>query len=98
MAEDVREHGKIVLKAPVIGVEVQDGRVVGVRTPSAQIETRLVVNAAGLNADKLAALAGCQRYSIHPRRGTLVIFSEEAGQPFRRAVGLPPLAYTKGVD
>lgn len=97
MAEDVREHGgKIVLKAPVIGVEVQDGRVVGVRTPSAQIETRLVVNAAGLNADKLAALAGCQRYSIHPRRGTLVIFSEEAGQPFRRAVGLPPLAYTKG--
>lgn len=97
MAEDVREHGgKVVLKAPVIGVEVQDGRVVGVRTPSAQIETRLVVNAAGLNADKLAALAGCQRYSIHPRRGTLVIFSEEAGQPFRRAVGLPPLAYTKG--
>ncbi len=97
MAEDVREHGgKIVLKAPVIDVEVQDGRVLGVRTPSAQVETRLIVNAAGLNVDKMAALAGCQRYSIHPRRGTLLIFSEEAGVPFRRAVGLPPLAYTKG--
>jgi glycerol-3-phosphate dehydrogenase len=97
MAEDVREHGgKIALKAPVVDVEVQDGRVLGVRTPSAQIETRLVVNAAGVSADRIAALAGCQRYSIHPRRGTLLIFSEEAGEPFRRAVGLPPLAYTKG--
>jgi glycerol-3-phosphate dehydrogenase len=97
MAEDIREHdGNIVLKAPVIDVEVQDSRVLGVRTPSAQVETKLVVNAAGLNADKIAALAGCQRYSIHPRRGTLLIFGEEAGEPFKRAVGLPPRAYTKG--
>lgn len=97
MAEDVREHGgKIVLRAPVTGVEVQAGRVVGVSTRTAQVETNLVVNAAGLNADKVAALAGCQRYSIHPRRGTLLLFDAEAGAPFRRAVGLPPLPYTKG--
>jgi glycerol-3-phosphate dehydrogenase len=75
---------------------VPAGRVVGVRTPTAQVETSLVVNAAGLHADKVAALAGCQRYSIHPRRGTLLLFDEEAGAPFRRAVGLPPLPYTKG--
>lgn len=97
MAEDVREHGgKIVLRAPVTGVEVQAGRVVGVSTQTAQVEADLVVNAAGINADKVAALAGCQRYSIHPRRGTLLIFDAEAGAPFRRAVGLPPLPYTKG--
>ena len=97
MAEDVREHGgTVVLRAPVTDVEVEAGRVVGVRTPTAQVETNLIVNAAGLNADKVAALAGCQRYSIHPRRGTLLLFDEEAGAPFRRAVGLPPLPYTKG--
>ena len=97
MAEDVREHGgKIVLRAPVTGVEVQAGRIVGVSTQTAQVETDLVVNAAGLNADKVAALAGCQRYSIHPRRGTLLLFDAEVGAPFRRAVGLPPLSYTKG--
>ncbi|MDP9455816.1 MAG: FAD-dependent oxidoreductase [Actinomycetota bacterium] len=97
MAEDIREHGgKIVLRAPVTGVEVQAGRVVGVSIQTAQVETDLVVNAAGLNADRVAALAGCQRYSIHPRRGTLLLFDAEAGAPFRRAVGLPPLPYTKG--
>ncbi len=97
MAEDVREHGgKIVLCAPVGGVEVQAGRVVGVSTQTAQVETDLIVNAAGLNADHVAALAGCQRYSIHPRRGTLLLFDAEAGAPFRSAVGLPPLPYTKG--
>jgi glycerol-3-phosphate dehydrogenase len=97
MAEDVREHGgDIVLNSPVVDVEVDRDTVVGVSTPTAQVETELVVNAAGLHADKIAALAGCQRYSIHPRRGTLLLFDAEAGQPFQRAVGLPPLAYTKG--
>ncbi len=97
MAEDVREHGgKVVLHAPVTGVEMQDGRVIGVSTPTTQVETGLVMNAAGLQADMVASLAGCRRYSIHPRRGTLLLFDAGAGAPFRRAVGLPPLPYTKG--
>lgn len=97
MAEDVREHGgAVVLCAPVTGVGVEAGRVVGVRTSTAQVETELVINAAGLHADQVAAMAGCQRYSLHPRRGTLILFDEGVEAPTRRAVGLPPIQYTKG--
>lgn len=97
MAEDVREHGgAVVLRAPVVAVGVEGGRVVGVETPTGQIETHLVINAAGVHADEIAAMAGCQRYSVHPRRGTLVLLDEGVQAPTRRAIGRPPLPYTKG--
>ena len=97
MAEDVRANeGTIVLSAPVTAVAVAGGAVCAVETPTASVETRILVNAAGVRADEIAAMAGCQSYSIHPRRGTLVFFEADAGPSTRPAVGFPSHRYTKG--
>lgn len=97
MAEDVFEYeGDVVLRAPVTEISTEGKKVVGVGTPTSQIEAAAVVNAAGIHADTVAKMAGCQRYSIHPRRGTLLKFGAEQCQDFHRSVGLPSHSYTKG--
>lgn len=97
MADDVRANGgAIVLRAPVTSVDVTEGAVRGVCIPDRAVSTGVVINAAGVRADEIAAMAGCQSYSIHPRRGTLVLFDEGAGPPSRPAIGFPSHRYTKG--
>jgi sarcosine oxidase subunit beta len=46
--------------APVVGIDVRDGRVLGVETPSGRIATGAVVCAAGVWSREVAALAGVE--------------------------------------
>jgi glycerol-3-phosphate dehydrogenase len=55
-----------------------------------------VVNAAGLCSDEIAFLAGDRFYSIHPRRGVLVIFDRLKPTSLKTYLGLAPKNYTKG--
>jgi L-2-hydroxyglutarate oxidase LhgO len=54
--------------AAVIGAEPIDGGI-RVRSVHEEIETRLVVNAAGLHADDVSALLGGETFRIYPCRG-----------------------------
>jgi glycine/D-amino acid oxidase-like deaminating enzyme len=56
----------------VTGIETARGRVVAVRTRSLRIPTGAVVNAAGVWADSVAALAGVS-LPIAPRRGFVLV-------------------------
>jgi D-hydroxyproline dehydrogenase subunit beta len=56
----------------VTGIEVRRGRVTGVRTSSGPIATGAVVNAAGVWAGEVAALAGVP-LPIAPRRGFVLV-------------------------
>ncbi|MCQ5072336.1 FAD-dependent oxidoreductase, partial [Adlercreutzia sp. DFI.6.23] len=56
-----------------------------------------VINAAGLYADEIAELAGDRFYTIHPRRGTLVILDKKIGKTTNKCfIGTPPKNFTKG--
>jgi sarcosine oxidase subunit beta len=46
------------MHAPVIGIDVERGRVTGVRTTRGRIATPSVINAAGAGAMEVAAMAG----------------------------------------
>ena len=88
--------GQVLLGTAATSVAVEQGRVVGVDTPAGPIECSLLINAAGIHADLLAESAGARTFSLHPRRGTLVIVEDDPVDPYRLCVGPVPSPYTKG--
>ena len=91
-----KRGGTVTLTAPVHSIATEDGAVRGVRIGNRHITAPLVVNAAGVFADVLAATAGSRRYSIHPRRGTLILFDPGADETYPVSVGPVPGPYSKG--
>ncbi len=63
----------------LIGIEIQGGKVTGVRTPAERLPADAVVNAAGADAAAIGVMAGV-RIPMFPKPGTLVL-----------TVPLPPL-------
>ena len=91
-----RAGGRVVLGATVTSVEVEDGRVTGLQTTAGRIGCKVIINAAGIHADLLAEAAGVRNFSLHPRRGTLVIVEDDHARPYQFGVGPIPSPYTKG--
>jgi glycerol-3-phosphate dehydrogenase len=89
------------------GVTLRLGtRVTGVRTTrdghrlettTGGVETRVVVNAAGLHSDTVDRLFGHDRFTIAPRRGELIVFDKLARALVRHTILPVPTATTKGV-
>lgn len=99
-AENALANGvALFLGTAVTGLAVADGAVTGVITDRGAIPCRLVINCAGINADEICALADAREFTIHPRRGELLIFDRAAGGHYRCAVspfGLDIDPHTKG--
>jgi L-2-hydroxyglutarate oxidase LhgO len=74
-ATDATERGAVVLtQARVLGIERRD-RAYELETSRGPLRAERVVNAAGLHADEIAALAGVTKYRIHPWRGDYFRFT-----------------------
>ena len=84
--------GTVSLLTEVSAITVESGRVTGVQVGERHVAAPLVINAAGVYADVLAATAGSRRYSIHPRRGSLMLFDPGAERHPRRRKDQPPCA------
>ena len=78
MAENAMENGvKILFDAEVTSIMVKTGETRSVQTSKGHIRTNYVVNAAGLQADEVSAMAGIDRFTIRPRKGEYCVFDEE---------------------
>lgn len=65
--------------------------------PSSAIESRYVINAAGLFSDEINAMFGKTSFKVTPRRGQLIVYDKMA-RPLVNHVLLPvPTSITKGV-
>lgn len=91
-----RAGGRVVLGVTVTAVIHDGGRVRGVETTAGPIECDVVVNAAGVHADLLAEQAGVRNFTLHPRRGTLIIVEDDHTNPYLYGCGPIPSPYTKG--
>ncbi len=79
-AENAVENGaKVSLNTAVLGMELQDSKIVSVCTNRGTVFPRLVINAAGVFSEEIAKMAGDRFFSIHPRRGTNSILDKKAG-------------------
>jgi glycerol-3-phosphate dehydrogenase len=92
----------IFLDASVIGVQTEDSGIKAVDTTRGTVRTGMLINAAGLYADRIAEYAGDRFFTIHPRKGETIIF-DKSYQPVRAVFAPVSIAaesqetkYTKG--
>ncbi len=61
------------------------------------VKTRYIVNAAGLYADKIAAMVGDTSFDIHPRRGEYILLDKECGEMVQHTIFRTPSKMGKGI-
>lgn len=81
----------------VTGIRTREGAVAGVETGAGFLPAAVVINAAGLNADLLAGLAGAERYEIQPRKGEYLLLDKDLAGYVRHVVFPVPTSLSKGI-
>jgi len=102
-AENALSNGvNIFLDTSVIGLQTEDSGIKAIDTIRGTVKTGILINAAGLYADKIAEYAGDRFFTIHPRKGETIIF-DKSYQPVRTVFAPVSIAaesqetkYTKG--
>ncbi len=100
-AENALANGvRFFLDTSVIGVQTEEGSIKAVDTTRGTVKTRILINAAGLYADRIAEFAGDRFFTIHPRKGETIIF-DKSYQPVRTvlasfSMGAERSPYSKG--
>jgi glycerol-3-phosphate dehydrogenase len=85
------------VSSPVTGFEKDEGRLTTVLTPAGRISARFVVNAAGVQADTISALAGGEAFRMWPRKGQFWILDREFGARLQHLIVAVPTPTTRGV-
>ncbi len=97
LAENANANGvEFLLNAKVTGIRTGDGRVRGVETTSGGIETRWVINSAGLYCDEIAAMVGKADYKVVARKGQFFILDKNTSCRVEHIVLPIPTKVTKG--
>lgn len=95
-AENAVQNGaQIALNTAVLSMETENGEIKSVTTNRGKIKPRIVINAAGVFAEEVAAMAGDRFFSIHPRRGTNSILDKKAGTFFHAVASIKELTLSK---
>ena len=78
LAENAVDNGvDLMLDTEVIEIlSDEDNQIEGGRTDRGVLEAEYVINAAGVYADELAETVGAREFTIHPRKGSLIIFDK----------------------
>lgn len=99
-AENAIENGaSVYVNTRVTGFQREHSRLTGVCTNRGVLRAGLVINAAGIWADKIAEMAGDRFYTIHPRKGVIAILDKKTGASQNMILGRAPLSskvLTKG--
>lgn len=101
-AENAVHNGaRVSLNTAVTGMELGGGRIKAVHTNRGTLYPRMVINCAGVYADKIAEMAGDRFFTIHPRRGTNSILDKKTGARFASIASVtgiksPGHTHTKG--
>ncbi len=98
MADNAVLNGaKIMLNTKVNGLLIEEGQIKGVKTDKGQIEAPIVINAAGLFADKIAQMAGINNYHIIPRKGEYHLLDKKWGDYVKHILFPVPSKVSKGI-
>jgi len=98
LAENARMNGvSILLETKATGIIIKDNEVKVVQTNRGKIHTRYVINAAGLFADEVSAMAGIDEFKIIPRKGEYVIYDKDLGNLVNHVLFPIPSSISKGI-
>ncbi|MBO3755457.1 MAG: FAD-dependent oxidoreductase, partial [Candidatus Brockarchaeota archaeon] len=99
LVENAVDNGvRLLTETRVKRIIARNNNIVGVETSTGFIETDIVINAAGLNADQVSHSAGVEPwFRIKPRKGEYVIFDKDAEPKPSLVLHRMPTPITKGV-
>ena len=81
----------------VASIERKDGKFVITSADGQSVETKYVINSAGLYADKIASMTGDGDFTINPRRGEYMVLDKECGTFTQRTIFHTPTKMGKGI-
>lgn len=89
---------EVIRECQVTGFTVENGAIKAVETDKGTIETKYVINAAGIHADEISKMAGDDSFQIHPRRGEYVLFDKTVQKDLVHCAVFPtPSKMGKGI-
>lgn len=98
LVENARVNGvELFLSFEVTGIHKLDNHFRIESADGRRIESRFVVNAAGLYADRIAALCGMNHFQITPRKGEEYLLDKRVGKLVRRVIFPAPRPNSKGI-
>lgn len=96
-AENAVQNGvELRLDTEVCGIEKQEGKYI-IKTNRGDIETKFVVNCAGLFSDTINNMLGGEKFEIVPRRGEYCLFDKSQGGLARHVIFQVPTKMGKGI-
>jgi len=97
LVENAVSNGvKTFFETEVRDIRVMNGEIKGLVTNKGFIEADIVINAAGLYADKISEMVGIKSFKIYPRKGEYYLFDENVLK-LNRILHPVPTSKTKGV-
>lgn len=96
-ASAVVAGGAVLRSAEVVGIEPRADDLELRTSDGRPLRSRIVVNAAGLLADRVARLVGDDSFEIYPRKGEFLVFELPGGRTLDRILLPVPTKRTKGV-
>lgn len=96
-AENAVENGaELKLGCEVTGISFKGGHF-HLSTPAGVLESRYLVNAAGLYADEISRMAGDDSFTVSPRKGEYILYDKKLGNLVNKVVFQLPTDKGKGV-
>jgi glycerol-3-phosphate dehydrogenase len=97
LAENAVENGvQLKLETEVIDIEKFDNKF-KIITTKENIESKYIINAAGLYSDKIANMVGIHDFKILPRRGQYILLGKNQGHLVKTVVFQVPTDKGKGI-
>lgn len=97
LMENAIDNGaRLRLNCEIFDIETSDKKAKTLITSQGKITCDYLINAAGLYADEVAKMLDDEFFTIHPRRGTLVIYDKENAGKIHTFSGQAPSNFTKG--
>ncbi len=95
-AENAVQNGaRIFFNTIVTGMIMDGSRISGLETNRGVVSAGVVINAAGVWADKIAGYANDRFFSLHFRKGTEAILDKNTVKYLKHMVGMPPIIQVK---
>lgn len=88
---------KVMLKTEVLEIMTDDKMVTGVRTSNGNIAAQVIINAAGLDADRIAGMVEEIDFEIKPRKGQYFLYDKKWRDILTHAIYSAPTKVSKGM-
>lgn len=89
LAENATVNGvKFVFNCTVGDILTENGEIIGAITSKGIIKAKYIINAAGIYADEISAMAGDKSYTIHNRKGTIAIIDKNIAPKYPSMSGV----------